>query len=515
MEPSSLVSGGIFTFGVSLLLVALFAIRAYRDLFTVRPVPRALRSLPRYESVSPWEQRKVDEELDFAYQIFDIRKKFPTDPMVFVQRYGIPTVYVFDADACRTVINDTLTYGRDRHEYYMMKQTIGDGLITQERSLHAIHRHLVDPAFKFSNLRAVFPLFTSTTDEFAESWTKKIAAGGGTASDDIYLSFLKLTLDIIGKAAFGIDFDSICGDDSSPGAKAASALLDLQETAMPPTMQMLVAAYPTFFSNVAKLPIGPAAKRIKGLQIMDDLVMSVINAKRKSRAAGISRGDGIKDMLDLLLEGDGDNQISDREMLDHVKTVLFAGHHTTTSLLIFLFLSLADKPDMLARVRKEITDVVGESGELQFDDLNKLVYLNALMKETLRMFSPISKVVRSVDQDTTLMGTFLPAGTNVDVCISALQMDPLYWPNPEKFDPERWMPNSPTPASTKGYMPFIHGARNCIGSKFFQIEAKVILCKLLPKFDFSMPADKLKATKRALYFTLKPDPKPIMTLSFA
>ena len=351
----------------------------------------------------------------------------------------------------------------------MMKQTIGDGLITQDRSLHSIHRHLVDPAFKFNNLKAVFPLFTSTTDEFVESWTKKVVNGGGTVKDDVYLSFLKLTLDIIGKAAFGIDFDSISENVDSPGALAAQALLDLQETAMPPTMQMLVAAYPTVFSNIAKLPIGPAAKRIKGLKIMDQLVLSVIEAKRKSIENGIVRGDGIKDMLDLLLEDNGDAAISNQQMLDHVKTVLFAGHHTTTSLLIFLYLTLAGEPTMLARARKEIKSVVGESGEVEFEHLNKLIYMTALMKETLRLYSPISKVVRSVDQDTELMGHFLPAGTNVDVCISALQRDAAYWPNPDKFDPERWMPNSPNPASQKGYMPFIHGARNCIGNKFFQV----------------------------------------------
>lgn len=354
----------------------------------------------------------------------------------------------------------------------MMKQTIGNGLITQDRTLHAIHRHIVDPAFKFSNLKAAFPLFQSTTDEFVESWSQKITAGGGTAAADIYLGFLKLTLDIIGKAAFGIDFDSISGNLEAPGAQAAAALLGLQETAMPPTMQMLVAAYPSLFSVVAKLPIGPASKRIKVLQVMDDLVLSVINAKRDSRAAGVTRGDGITDMLDLLLEGD--SQMTNKEMVDHVKTVLFAGHNTTTSLLVFLYLSLAGEPEMLARVRKEIKEVVGDSGELRFEDLNKLVYLNALMRETLRMYSPVAKVARSVDQDTMLKGHFLPAGTNVDVCISALQMDPLYWPNPEKFDPERWMPNSPTPASTKAYIPFIHGTRNCVGSKFFQVHARSI-----------------------------------------
>jgi len=514
MEFWSTIS--LFAFGLTLVVIMLTLLhRVYRDLLTVKSPPPELARFPRYGAVSPWEQRNVDQETDFAYQVLDIRKQLPSSPIVLVRRYGIPVLYVFDLDSIKVIMNDTATFGRNRHEYDLMKSVIGDGLITQEGAIHRLHRHFVDPAFKYSSLKAVLPLFSSTTDEFVQMWKDSIAAGGGTVQADIYMSFLKLTLDIIGKAAFGIDFDSLSEDATSPGAQAAAALIDLQASAMPPTVAMLLAAYPSIFGKLASLPIGPGAKRAQGLLVMDNLVYGVIAAKRKSIEEGVTRGDGVRDMLDLLLEETGPDKLTDRQILEHVKTVLFAGHHTTTSLLTFLFLCLADQPTVLARVRKEIKDVIGNSLDIANAHVNKLPYLTAIIRETLRMYSPVAKVARSVDCDTELMGEFLPAGTNVDVCMSAIHMDPAYWPEPEKFDPERWMPGSATPANIKAYMPFIHGPRNCIGSKFFMMEAKVILCKILPQFDFNMPQEQLKATKRALHFTIKPDPKPVMTLSIA
>lgn len=385
-------------------------------------------------------------------------------------RFGHDRLAVFDPEAIKCVLNDTSTYGKNLREYRMLKMFIGDGLVTQQGDIHALHRKLINPAFKFSSLKGLVSMFSQTTDNLIARWQTDIKENGGSAEVGVHDGFMKLTLDIIGKAAFGLDFESLTDDTTTLGAQASAVFLNMQETKISPVMRMLFFQYPGVFSNMSRLPVGLGARRQKILAFVDGLVRDVVAAKRKIIAEeGPERDCSAPDLLDLLLAGEGSDQLTDDEIVQHSKTFLFAGHHTTASLLTWVYYCLVDKPEILAKLRREIKTVIGDRKEITNEDLKALTYVNAVIRETLRIYSPVAKVTRSVDKDTSLLGQTVPAGTVLDLCLCATHMDPKYWTDPEAFNPERWMPGGEAQTHSHSYLPFLLGTRNCIGQKFSMV----------------------------------------------
>lgn len=199
------------------------------------------------------------------------------------------------------------------------------------------------------------------------------------------------------------------------------------------------------------------------------------------------------DMLQLLLDsqkGEGTTSkreahellIEDRHLLANSFVFLAGGFETTATSLSFIMYELAKNPLEQERLHTELVDALPGGLDLGYDEVHQLKRLDMVINECLRMYPPIVLFIsRTCAQDTTVMGQFFPAGAEVLVPVWNVHHDPDLWPEPFKFDPERFS-NGLEGIHPASYMPFGIGPRMCIGRRFALLELKMAVCKIIRKF---------------------------------
>ena len=246
----------------------------------------------------------------------------------------------------------------------------------------------------------------------------------------------------------------------------------------------------------------------ESLEELDDYIYGIIRERRKklendADQPSISHSPLLPaqpatDLLTQLLRVPG---MSDDLIRDQVLTMLIAGHDTSTALLAWVLHLLGEHPDSMARTVAEVDAVLGDelpTGE----QLNKPGYLDLVIKETLRLYPPIHVGNRIVAEDVDVVGYELAAGMRVMASIYLSHRDERYWDMPEEFRPERFAKeNEQPPAFT--YTPFGGGPRACIGAPFAQVEAKVVLARVLQQFQLESLGRKVRPRMGA---TLAPHP---------
>ncbi|XP_072039958.1 cholesterol 24-hydroxylase-like [Amphiura filiformis] len=177
------------------------------------------------------------------------------------------------------------------------------------------------------------------------------------------------------------------------------------------------------------------------------------------------------------------------EMLDEFVTFFMAGQETTANLLAWTLMELTQHPDIVYRLKTEIDAVIGDKGNVAFEDLSKLEYMMAVLKESLRLHPPSTGSTRVAPHNCSFDGMKIPAGTPVIVFSYTMAKMEEYFQNAETYDPDRFLHNDDKSASMYAYFPFSLGPRMCIGQQFALIQARVILSKLLQKFEFKWVPD--------------------------
>uniref|UniRef100_A0A8K9V062 Cholesterol 24-hydroxylase-like n=1 Tax=Oncorhynchus mykiss TaxID=8022 RepID=A0A8K9V062_ONCMY len=319
----------------------------------------------------------------------------------------------------------------------------GNGLITaQNHDEWYKQRRIMDPAFSSLYLRGQMGAF----NERAEKLMDKLAdmADNNTAANMQHM-FNCVTLDVITKVAFGVELDLLKESDSP----------DL-----------------TFQVNNGIKDVGDSNQiKILHIQWINERKMAVQNGE-----------DVPKDILTQILKtaANDDEEI----MLDNFVTFFIAGQETTANQLAFAVMELGRLPEILTKVKQEVDDVIGMKQEISFDDLGKMTYLSQVLKETLRLYPTAPGTSRFIPNDIVINGIPIPAGVsclfNSYVCG---RLD-KFFEDPLKFDPERFHPDAAKPYYC--YYPFALGPRSCLGQSFAQMEAKVVMAKLLQRFDFNL-----------------------------
>jgi len=219
----------------------------------------------------------------------------------------------------------------------------------------------------------------------------------------------------------------------------------------------------------------------------DRLVRELIAARRREGTAGR------EDILSMLLEARDESgaAMTDDQLRDEMLTLLVAGHETTATTLAWTLHHLLDNPEWLARVRAEVREV-GTT------ELDKLVLLDAAIKETLRLTPIIPMVGRVLGKPMTIGGVDLPAGSAALACIYLVHRRPDLYPDPLRFDPSRFVGKKVDPST---YFPFGGGVRRCLGMAFASYEMKIVLANILARVDLAQaPGKKVKLVRRGITF---------------
>jgi cytochrome P450 len=203
--------------------------------------------------------------------------------------------------------------------------------------------------------------------------------------------------------------------------------------------------------------------------------------------------------------------LTDVELRDEVKTFIVAGHETTSTWIYWALFALCQYPDVQEKVHEDVMEqsesLEGETMSLEV--VEKMTYLDAFLKETLRFYPPVGTMIKHNTQPEVLGGVTVPTDSLLVIPVQLLHRSPLYWDQPESFLPERWLSADASPPykHPMAFIPFSAGPRTCIGYKFATMEAKLILAPLIRAFRFQL-ASSLRDTKFELRVSLTLKAKP-------
>jgi cytochrome P450 len=329
----------------------------------------------------------------------------------------------------------------------------GEGLLTNEGDSWLRQRRLSQPAFHRERVSSYAKIMTDYAQQTLSTWQD-----GETR--DIHQEMMRLTLQIVVRALFNVE--------SAETAQISSAMnLIMGNTT---GIRML-------FPPIARYL--PTPKMIGFRRAVAQLDKTVYGIIAQHRARGTDSGD-LLSMLMAARDEDG-SRMSDKQLRDEVLTFLLAGHETTALTLTWTWHLLAQHPHVEHRLHNELDRIL--SGRFpQFSDLPALRYTERVIKESMRLYPPAWSLARTVISDFELRGYRIPAGSNVVMSQWIMHRNPAYFPDPQKFDPDRWATESSQKLPRFAYFPFGGCPRQCIGASFAMMEATLLLASIAQRF---------------------------------
>jgi cytochrome P450 len=358
-----------------------------------------------------------------------------------------------------------------------MRLFLGQGLLTSEGELWRRQRRLAQPAFHPKRVAALVDSMVDATNVMLAAWTERASRD---APIDVAAEMMRLTLDVVGRTLFGADL-----------AADADAVYDALTEALSFTVKRLMVP----FAIPLSVPIPSNRRFLRARATLDQLVFSVIEARRKSAARGGA------DLLAMLMDARDEETgeaMSDTQLRDEVMTLVLAGHETTANALAWTFLLLSREPIVWRALRAEVNEVLGDR-RLTADDLPKLRYTRMVLEESMRLYPPAWMFGRTAIAEDTIRGYRIPPGSIVILSPFYTHRHADVWPNPEGFDPERFAPDAASKRHKYAYLPFGGGPRICIGNGFALVEAQAILATITQRFRVDVTARNVT-------------PEPIVTL---
>jgi cytochrome P450 len=323
---------------------------------------------------------------------------------------------------------------------------------------HMRQRRLLLPPFHGERMQAYATLMRDIADESIDAWPLD-------APFAIHEPMQRITLAVILRTVFGVA--------EGPRYDALAAQLTrMLERGMSPWVLMAILRRDI-------LGLTPWSKFLAERRNTDAMLLDEI-ARRRAESDRAQRSD----VLSLLLSATDEHgePMQDRELRDELLTLLVAGHETSASTLAWAFERMLTHPHVLDRARDEIERVTG-GGPLEPAHLPKLEYVDAVLKETLRIRPILPMVARRLTKPVRFAGCDLPAGVMVGACIYLAQRNPASFPAPGEFRPERWLGVKADPYT---WLPFGGGIRRCIGMAFAQYEMKIVLAAALRRISLRL-----------------------------
>jgi cytochrome P450 len=338
------------------------------------------------------------------------------------------------------------------------RKVLGRGLLTSEGNFHRRQRRLAQPAFHKERIAGYATVMVEYAARARERWQE-----GETL--DIAQEMMRLTLAIVAKTLFDADVES----EAAEIGKALTEVLKMFETFSSPLTDIL-----------DKLPTAANRRVARARERLDETIYRIIEERRASNE---DRGD-LLSMLLMAQDEEGGGGMSDDQLRDELMTLFLAGHETTANALTWSWYLLSQNPDAEAKVHAEIDSVLG--GRLAtMDDMRRLEYTERALTESMRCYPPVWIMGRRSLGSYKVGEYTIPAGSIVLLSQYAMHHDERYYPEPFKFDPERWTAEARAARPKYSYFPFGGGPRLCIGEQFAWAEGILIIATLAQRWKMS------------------------------
>ncbi|KAK4057130.1 hypothetical protein OIO90_001625 [Microbotryomycetes sp. JL221] len=471
--------------------------------------------------------------------------------------FGKESLLVTDSVALNHILNArAYDYPKPSQVRGELARILGRGVLFAEGEDHKRQRKVMNPAFAPSHLKEMLPTFFEYSYKLRDKWMEMVQS---TIQDDRahkndgaaqqYLSskpdnenvievshwLSRATLDVIGDAGFGYHFGAVSGERNEL-AQAFQVMISPNGGVrrLSPGILLVGMFFQTLMGlvpfNIAKfLPSERIRAVAKGFDVMDQESRKIVAEKRRMiKDEGIDSVKTSRDLMSLLLKsnmGTTKSTLSDDELQGQMTTMLLAGHETSSTALTWLLWTLAQRRDVQDKLRAEVrqarmaAQADGEE-ELSLDRLNGLEYLDAVVREILRVEPPVSmtlreaaaddvvplsKPIKSADGSTELSNFQVKKGARIMVSIVAVNKDPSLWgDDADEFKPERWLGDKEPQGAVGVYsrmLTFLAGARACIGYRMAVLEIKAILSVLIDSFEFAEREPGLQVERKSAIVT--------------
>ncbi len=358
-----------------------------------------------------------------------------------------------------------------------LKLVFGDGLITIDGDRWLRQRRLVQPHFHHRQVATYGDMMVQSTLDLMEQWRDRRV---NELPLDMNTELSRLTLLNVVQALFSMDI------------KQDAAYLDKL------TME-LAELVSVRFANPLYPPLAVPIPGNKKFIALRDAFDSHIYRAIRQRRADLAEGREFHDLLALLMSAKDaatGEPMSDKALRDEICTFVSAGSGTATQALTWSFYLLAAHPDAEDRVRREVTALGNRLPTVA--DLPQLPYTRAVIDEAMRLYSPVWVLTRRSLEADMICGYHIPPRSTVLVSPYVMHRDPTYWPDPERFDPERFLPANTAGRHPYSYFPFGGGPRLCLGKDFALMETALVLATVMQRYRARLlPGHPVEAYTRA------------------
>ncbi|XP_046640760.1 cytochrome P450 4c3-like [Daphnia pulicaria] len=459
-------------------------------LINALPGPDALPFLGNFMDLN------VDHDEYLKIVHFDWIKKYGA---IYRLWLGHPAVLISSPEFMEPILNSQKLISK-AVEYRYLNPWLGNCMFLTTGSRWRNRRRLLTPAFHFQILNSFVDVFNEKSADCAREFTKAIEAHGDENEIDIFPMMTQCALDIICETSMGRQTRN-----ETEKAIYVKNLHRIGQIVMERGIRPWLA-----FDWIYKLSsLGRENQRcVKALHTFTNQVIRDRREilKRKANChtdmpkSSLNNNNVIFQdtqefhpkerlaFLDLLIKASETNaDFSDDDIREEVDTVMFAGHDTTASAMSFFLHCIAKYPEHQQLVLQEVDAVFGDSDrDCSVQDAAELKYLECCIKETLRLYPSVPAIMRCLTEDIEIGGYKLPSGTSVALMIHGMHHSPEVFPDPETFDPKRFLPENSIGRHPYAFVPFSAGPRNCIGQKYGMLEIKVVLANLMRRFRFSV-----------------------------
>lgn len=398
---------------------------------------------------------------------FFFTRRTPHNMWALAQQYGDvvnmnvigqPVYLLNHPDYIRDVLVTHHTQFQKSPVLRRLKAMLGEGLLTSEAPLHLHQRRLIQPIFHRQRIAGYGGAMVALADQQRATWRP--------GSLNVAREMTQLTMRVVARTLFATEVEA---DAEFIGQ----------------TMERLSALFPfallPFSKQIERLPVGPGHAFHQSRAQLDKIIYRLIAERRATGDRG--------DLLSMLLFTQGENgeeqPMSDEQARDEALTLFLAGHETTANALAWAWYALAQNPKAEALLHAELDAVLG--GRLPtVDDVEQLKVTRMVLAETMRLYPPAWVIARQSLSEYTVDGYTFPKDTMFMLCQWVMHRDPRYYPQPHKFNLNRWTPEAQAARPKFAYFPFGGGPRLCIGEGFAWMEGILLLATLAQQWRFRL-----------------------------
>lgn len=332
-----------------------------------------------------------------------------------------------------------------------LEPLLGQGLLTSKNVLQKRQRRLIGPAFQHRRVITYAETVVHDTESLQRGWAEGVVV-------DVAHEMMGLTLGVVSKALFGTDVTSETQTLGEAFTIASTFISDNAKRLVPRPVTWPTPRNHRFWQAIAAL---------------DGTIARMIVERRRS---GGSSGDLLSMLLQVRDEDDG-SSLSDAQLHDEIRTLLFTGHETTANALAWSWYLLSRHSAVYAHMQDELDRVLGGRAPA-WSDLPDLPYCLQVFKEAMRLYPP-AYITGRITANPIVLGKYhLPPNTCIGISPYVVHRRADYFAHPERFDPERFTPEAEKRLPRCAYLPFGAGPRSCVGSHFAMMEGQLILATL-------------------------------------